>query len=86
MYVDQLLGNVPDEISDEDYEKIESSFLAFRKIFTNTLHEPYNKSKAPSWYVIVGGQVVTCEGYYEIPEFQGRETEIATLIESALNQ
>ena len=85
MYVDEILNLVPDDVSDEDYDKIETSFLDFRRIFTSNLNAPHN-GKAPSWYVIVKGAIVLCEGYSKIPEFQGRETEIASMIEEAIKK
>ncbi|MCD4656773.1 MAG: hypothetical protein K8S87_04445 [Planctomycetes bacterium] len=74
---------MPDDVSDEDYDLIETAFLDFRRIFTKNLSEPYD-SKAPSWYIIKNGQVILCEGYEKIPEFQGREQEIAAIIENAI--
>ena len=84
LFVDDILNKVPDDVSDEDYDEIETAFLDFRKIFTNNLHEPHSW-KTPSWYVVVDGSIVLCEGYQEIPEFQGREAEVASLIEGAVN-
>lgn len=83
MYVDEILNEVPDDVSDEDYDVIETAFLDFRRIFTKTLLPPHD-CKAPSWYVIKDGQVILCEGYEKIPEFQGREHEIASMIENAV--
>jgi len=85
MYVDDILDNVPEDVSDEDYDVIETAFLDFRRLFTNNLKAPYN-GKAPSWYVVVKGEIVLCEGYAEIPDFQGRESEIASMLEQAVTK
>ena len=83
MFVDDILNDVPDDVSDEDYDLIETAFLDFRRIFTKNLKPPHN-GKAPSWYVIKNGSVILCEGYDNIPQFQGRENEIAKMIETAV--
>ncbi len=76
---------VPDDVSDEEYDVLETAFLDFRKIFTKNLLPP-NNGKAPSWYVINKGVIILCEGYDKIPQFQGRENEIASLIEDAVTK
>ena len=85
IFVDVILDEVPEDVSDEDYDVIETDYLQFRRDFYKNLKTPYD-SKAPSWYVIKDGKVVLCEGYSKIPQFQGREEEIAQNIEKAISK
>ena len=83
IYVDDILGEIPDSVSDDDYDKIEEAYLSFRKFFTDKL-KGSGGGKIPSWYIIKSGKVVACEGYSLITDFQGRESDVAHKIEKAV--
>ena len=83
IYVDTILGEIPEDVSDEDYEQIETGYYDFMDYFAENLAPPTN-ARVPSWYIIKNGEIIAGEGYDSIPLFQGRGLEIANIITDAI--